>query len=252
MIRALLPWIWSPVLEKILYLLWKRPEDSTAGFCERVLGPIAPALLAAGARHVRINVADDAVAPAAPLKQSCSGQSFDAMLSLWLDTAVWRERFEALFREQVSRFHGYLVCESEPIPHDERMPGDGSRVEGWSQVCILTRPDWIAHEQWLAVWQGSHTQVAIDTQSTFGYRQNVIIRPLTYAAPPYTAIIEENFPAEAMTSQPAFYAALGDEAKYRANFQAMMESCARFIDSQRIDVIPTSEYNWVAPRRTPC
>lgn len=238
-------------MEKILYLVWKQPGDTPEGFRKRWLDRIAPALLEAGARHVRVNVADEDVAPAAPLKQSCSGQSFDAMLSLWLDTAVWRDRYEALFRDQVERCHGYLVCESEPIAHHARMPTDGGRAEGWSQICILTRPDWIAYEQWLAVWQGSHTQIAIDTQSTFGYRQNVIFRPLTYAAPPYTAIIEENFPAEAMTSPQAFYAAVGDEQKFRTNLQAMMDSCARFIDMNRIDVVPTSEYNWVAQTRTP-
>lgn len=238
-------------MEKILYLVWKQPGDTPEGFRKRWLDRIAPALLEAGARHARVNVADDDVAPAAPLKQSCSGQPFDAMLSLWLDTAVWRARYEALFRDQVARCHGYLVCESEPIAHHAQMPADGRRAEGWSQICILTRPDWIAYEQWLAVWQGSHTQIAIDTQSTFGYRQNVIFRPLTYAAPPYTAIIEENFPAEAMTSPQAFYAAVGDEQKLRTNLQAMMDSCARFIDMNRIDVVPTSEYNWVAPARTP-
>lgn len=238
-------------MEKILYLLWRRPEDTAADFRARLLGPVPRGLLEAGARHVRVNVADDDVAAAAPLAQSCSGQPFDAMLSLWVDTAVWRARYEAQFRERVGRCHAYLICESEPIAHRERMPTDGRRVEGWSQICILTRPDWIACEQWLAVWQGSHTQVAIDTQSTFGYRQNVIVRPLSYAAPPYTAIIEENFPAAAMSSPQAFYAAVGDEPKYRANLQAMMDSCARFIDMNRIDVVPTSEYNWVAPARTP-
>jgi hypothetical protein len=231
-------------MEKLLYLLWKRPEASAGDFRARLLGSVAAALGAAGARHVRLNLADADVAPALPLSQSKSGQPFDAMLSLWVDTAVWRERYEALIRPEVSRCHGYLVCESEPIPHRERMPTDGSRVEGWSQICILTRPDWIGYEQWLAVWQGSHTQVAIDTQSTFGYRQNVLLRALTYAAPPYSAIIEENFPTAAMTSQHAFYDAVGDDAKYKANLKAMIDSCARFIDMNRIDVIPTSEYNW--------
>ena len=55
------------------------------------------------------------------------------------------------------------------------------------------------------------------------------------------AVVEENFPAEAMNSQLAFYAA-ESEAGYQANFSAMIESCARFIDFDRINVVPTSEY----------
>jgi hypothetical protein len=111
------------------------------------------------------------------------------------------------------------------------------------QVVFLQRPPRIAHDEWIRVWQGSHTQVAIDTQSTFGYRQNVVIRALTYAAPHYDAIVEENFPAAAMSDQNAFYDAVGDDAKRDANLKAMIDSCVRFIDFDRIDVIPTSEYN---------
>ena len=45
-----------------------------------------------------------------------------------------------------------------------------------------------------------------------------------------------------MTSQHAFYDALGDDAKLEANRGRMLQSTARFIDFDRIDVIPTSEY----------
>jgi hypothetical protein len=45
-----------------------------------------------------------------------------------------------------------------------------------------------------------------------------------------------------MTSQQAFYDAVGDEAKLDTNRKRMMESSGRFIDFDRIDVIPMSEY----------
>lgn len=231
-------------MEKIMYPMWKLAEDSAAAFRQRLLGPVASGLREAGARHVRISVVDADVAPAAALRMESTRPPFEALVSLWVDTAVWRERYEAVFRGQVSRYHGYLVCESAPIPHDARMPTDGSRVEGMCQVVFLQKPPRLSYEEWITVWQGSHTQVAIDTQSTFGYRQNVIVRALTYAAPHYSAIIEENFPAAAMNSQHAFYDAVGDDARYKANLKAMMDSCARFIDMDRIDVVPTSEYNW--------
>ena len=64
---------------------------------------------------------------------------------------------------------------------------------------------------------------------------------MTYAAPPFDAIIEENFPLEAMTSQHAFYGVETD-AQLQANQQAMIDSCVRFIDFDKIDVVPTSEY----------
>jgi len=229
-------------MEKLIYPLWSHPGDGPGALRERLLG-VSRALLAAGAHHVRLSVVDEAVAAGAPLRQTNSKPAWDALLSLWVDTAVWRERFEILLAPHVARYHGYLVCESEPIRHAARAPGDGSRVEGMCQVVFLQRPPRIAHEEWIRVWQGSHTQVAIDTQSTFGYRQNVVIRALTYAAPHYDAIVEENFPAAAMSDPNAFYDAVGDDAKRDANLKAMIDSCVRFIDFDRIDVTPTSEYN---------
>lgn len=230
-------------MEKLVYLFWKRVGDTPEALRERFRGALGQALLDSGARHVRLGIVDGDVAPAASLRMENSGPGFDGVLSLWVDSSVWRARHETLLKPEVDRFHGYLVCESEPIRHAERAPGDGSRVEGMCQVVLLQRPPRIAVEDWFRVWQGSHTQVAIDTQSTFGYRQNVVLRALTYAAPHYDAIVEENFPAAAMSSPHAFYDAVGDDARMQAHLKAMMDSCARFIDMDRIDVIPTSEYN---------
>lgn len=231
-------------MEKMMYPLWRRAGDSADTFRERLLGPVADGLMEAGAHHLRISIDDEAVAPAAGLRQVNSPPPMDAMLSIWVDTAVWRERFERVFRDQVWRYVGYLVTESAPIVCDTRDRADGERVEGMCQVVLLQKPPRLSYEDWIRIWHGSHTQVAIDTQSTFGYRQNVITRALTYAAPPYHAIIEENFPQAAMSSQHAFYDAAGDDDKLAANLKAMIDSCARFIDFDKIDVIPTSEYNW--------
>jgi len=137
---------------------------------------------------------------------------------------------------------GYLVTESEPIVNSKHVVANGQRTPGMCQVVVLRKPPRLNYEHWLEIWHGSHTQVAIDTQSTFGYRQNVIVRPLTYAAPPYDAIIEEHFPAEAMTDPMVFYDAVGDEAKRKRNRKAMIESVVRFIDFDKMDCLPMSEY----------
>jgi hypothetical protein len=181
------------------------------------------------------------VAPAARLRQENCRPAMDAMLSVWLDSAVFRAPIEALIEARVARMVGYLVTESEPIVNTAHPGVAGRRTYGMAQVVFLQRPRRLNEQQWLEIWQGSHSQVAIDTQSTFAYRQNVIVRPMTYAAPPFDAIIEENFPPEAMTSQHVFYGAAGD-AQLQANLQAMIDSCVRFIDFDKIDVIPTSEY----------
>jgi hypothetical protein len=57
------------------------------------------------------------------------------------------------------------------------------------------------------------------------------------------AVVEENFPLEAMTSEYAFYGvAAGDDTSLAKRRDALMASCARFIDFDRIDVVPMTEY----------
>ena len=229
-------------MEKVLYPLWKSDAIDADEFRERLLNDLAPALLKLGVRGQRLSVADSEVAAADALRIENAWPVMDAMISVWLDSSVLRAPVEQLLAQHCNRLAGYLVTESEPIVNTRHPPEVGARTFGMAQVVFLQRPQRLGQQQWLEIWLDSHTQVAIDTQSTFGYRQNVVVRALTYGAPAFDAIVEENFPPEAMTSQHAFFAA-EDNQTLAANSRAMMESCTRFIDFDKIDVIPTSEYN---------
>ena len=229
-------------MEKMIYPVWKPAGQTDDAWRAQLLGPCADALYASGVKGLRVNVVDADVAPAEGLRQANTRPLPDGMLSLWVDSAVFRQAQHAVLDEHVARYHGYLVTESEPIVNTRHPVPAGERTPGMSQVVFLRRPPRLAYEEWIEIWHQSHTRVAIDTQDTFGYRQNVIVRALTYAAPQYDAMIEENFPAAAMTSEEAFYAAVGDPDKCRRHQQAMMDSCQRFIDFDKLDVIPTSEY----------
>lgn len=230
-------------MEKMVYLVWKHETESPADFRGKLLGEVSEKLIGLGARKLRISVVDEDVAPADPLRIINSKPPMSGVISVWVDTANNRKPLEAAIEGAVARMAGYLVTESEPIVNTKYVVPDGQRTPGMNQVALLRKPARLAREQWLEIWHGSHTQVAIDLQSTFGYRQNVVVRPLTYAAPPYDAIVEENFPEAAMTDPNAFYDSVGDEARTKERQKQMFQSCARFIDFDKIDAIPTSEYN---------
>ncbi|MCX5998732.1 MAG: hypothetical protein NTU41_03860, partial [Chloroflexi bacterium] len=153
-----------------------------------------------------------------------------------------RKPFEEIIDSAVGRKAGYLVTESEPIVNTKHVVANGQRTPGMCQVVTIQKPPRLDYHHWLEIWLGSHTQVAIETQSTFGYRQNVVVRQLTYSAPPYNAIVEENFPEGAMTDPMVFFDSVGDKAKLKERFKRMIESCARFIDNDKMDCIRTSEY----------
>lgn len=231
-------------MEKLLYPLWKPPAQGGDEFREVLLQRLAPRLAGLAAVHgLRLCVADSAVAAAARRRIESHAPVPDAMLSLWVDFAGAAALWEPLIDEHVARKSAYLVAEAEPLVNQQRHPSKpGERVHGMCHVVFMSHPATMDTQEWLAVWKDSHTQIAIDTQSTFGYRQNLVVRRLTADALACHAIVEENFPPEAMTSDHAFYATGGDEVLLRKNMTAMMESCARFIDFTKIDVIPMSEY----------
>ncbi len=231
-------------MEKIMYPVWKPAAVSADAFRDDLLQQLAPQLAALQAVHgLRICVADSAVAPAAKRRMESHAPLPDAVLSLWVDYAGGAAQWEPLIAARVERKCAYLVAEAEPLVSRERHPSaPGERVYGMCHVVFISPPAQMTREEWLAVWKDSHTQIAIDTQSTFGYRQNLVVRHLGENTPPCHALVEENFPPEAMTSDHAFYATGGNEELLQANMKAMMASCARFIDFQKIDVIPMSEY----------
>lgn len=234
-------------MEKILYPVWKLAEQPLKQFRFQLLGDISQQLIDSGVKKLRISIVDDAVEAAAGLRQENIQPLMDAMLTLWVDSSVYRAKQEAIIASVVDRFHAYLVTESEAIVNTKHPAVEGERTFGMNEVVFLQRPDSLSYEQWLDIWHNSHTQIAIDTQSTFGYRQNVVVRKLTEDGPDIDAIIEENFPPQAMTSQHAFYDAIDtegndDDAKLQANSKAMIDSVMRFIDFDKLDVMPTSEY----------
>jgi hypothetical protein len=231
-------------MEKVIYVLWRDAQTPADAWARHVRSSLADKLLSLGAQAVQINVADADVEPAAALRQVNSLPGMAGIAAIWIDSAVqmFRQPFDEAVRSVVPHMAAYLVTESQPIRNTRFPAKAGERTSGFSQLAFLKRPPRLTHEAWLDVWHNRHTRVAIDTQDNFLYVQNVVVRALTHGAPPYDAMVEECFPAAAMTDPHAFFDAVGDEAKFQQNLQAMMDSCARFIDFDKIDVVPTSQY----------
>ena len=228
-------------MEKLVYLLWK-PDTATdweytlktdgIATCQRL-----------GASKLRLNLADADVEAASAMRMTPEPPLPDAILSLWLDSASLRLPIEQALQTQCARLAGYLVTESEPLPNDNFAPSTGMRTHGMNHVVFLKIPAKLTREEWLDLWLNHHTPVAIETQETFGYRQNIIARKLTSGAPDLDAIVEENFHPEAMADQNAFYKRASEE-ELKKNQKVMFESCSRFIDFSQLSRLPTSEYNF--------
>ena len=233
-------------MEKLICLVWAGDDADRAAFNRRMLDELPARLMAAGASGLRINIEDDAVATGAHLRQSRGPQQHNAVVQFWLPSAngLFRHEVDAALDDMGERWAGWVVAESTIIANVAHPTISGQRTSGWAQMAFLVRPDRLSHAEWLAAWQERHTVVAIETQANFEYVQNLVVRAITGDAPPYAAIVEECFPAAALTDPMVFFDAVGDGAKFKANLDRMMVSCNAFIEPGVIDVIPTSQYNF--------
>ena len=231
-------------MEKLIYILWRDPAATPDAYAQRLRSELGAGLRNAGALALKINVADSAVEPAAGLRQMHTLPQADAFINLWVDSAIAKLRrpFDDIIAAHSLRYAAYLVSESQPLRNLRRPAQAGERTDGFAQMALLRRPAALGYEEWLDIWHNSHTTVAVETQSNFEYIQNLVIRRLTPDGPAYDAIVEECFPAAAMTDPYTFFDAPGDEAKFQHNLKRMMDSVQRFIDMEQLDVVPTSQY----------
>lgn len=224
-------------MQKLFYLLRDGAEASGDALRRAILEKAAPAIRASGAREITVFAADGDVAAGKPIRQI--DPPIRAMISFWLEDAADRGPAEAALRPLVKGIDGYLVVESRPVVH--AMP-KGARTPGMKQISCVTKRADLSQDEFIRIWHQDHREVAIETQSTFGYVRNEIFRALTPDAPTqWTAIVEESFPIEALTDPHVFYDAKS-EAEYQKNFERMMDSCGRFLDHGPIEVTFVSEY----------
>ncbi len=227
-------------MEKLVYVLWKRGAEPSETFKRRLLDETAPRLLALEIERIRISVVDDDVAPGERLRLGQMSPPKDGLLTFWIEQSQDRGHVERVLAGTCGAFAGYLVVESRPLVNRAARPG--TRTPGFTGVTCIEPAEGVSHAEFVRRWHEQQRACAIETQSTFGYVRNEIVRALTPDAPPWAAIVEENFPLAALTDPAAFYDAVGDPEKLKRNATRMFETCQGFLALDRVESHPMSEY----------
>ena len=232
-------------MEKVIVAL--RSATSGDEWVTRMCGPVADALLELGLPGLTVNVKDAAVRDSL-MTLTTLDPPVQGFVSMWTEQHYGDQVRRALevLAAQCDQLAAYLVTESAPMPPPNAPAGQ--RVAGLSNIALLRRPAELDEAIWLARWQGDHTPVAIETQSTFGYVQNYVVRALTPDAPALSAIVEELFPIESVSSLHAFFGA-ADDADLADRMGRMVASTSAFGANQNIDTVPTGRYVFRDPFR---
>jgi hypothetical protein len=227
-------------MEKLASVLWK-PEDRSDAEFARALLASAPELQKRGAAHLRIDVVDEAVAAGAQVRVGRMDPPKAAVAFYWLDEADARGPVEQALAGVASRVESYLVVESVPLHNTAHVAPLGERTPGFNLVTCIEPKRGLAYADFVRHWHGEHRRCALETQSTFAYVRNEIVRAFGGQAPPWAAIVEESFPLEALRDPRVWYRWDGSEQQFRRHRQWMIESCLAFLDLERVESHPMSE-----------
>lgn len=212
-----------------------------------VLAPaLRRALAGLGVERLQVNVDDAPVAAA--MRIPAGQEAISAVVSTWGGGAADAVAAVLSGLPGVARVAGWEVEERRPIAPAEAW--DGSRLDALANIALLRRPAELTHDEWRHRWLVDHTPVAIATQGTFGYVQNIVVGPITPATveaaqsgdEPVAALVEELFPTAAITDIHAFSGSDGTDADLSDRMERMMTSVARFGADRGLDLVPTSRY----------
>jgi hypothetical protein len=232
-------------MEKVVAVLMAADRDEN--WCQRQRGPVADAILRLGVSGLAVNVRDAAVRHSL-MTLTTLDPPVAAVVSMWTQQCYGHQIAAALrlLEMEGDSVAAYLVTESVPLQAPIEL---GSRTTGLANIALLRRPAELDQASWLSRWQLGHTTVAIETQSIFGYTQNAVVRSLTPGAPELAGIVEELFPAEAITDLKAFFGA-ADDADLQQRLSRMVASTSAFGANENIDTVPTSRYVLKTPFQT--
>jgi len=228
-------------MEKLVYVLWQ-PTGARADDFAEGLRAAASGWSRLGAQKISVNVVDRLVEPALAVRLTRLQPPPSAMVSFWMDACDDRGLIEEDLLRRTARLAGYLVVESVPLVNTTHLAALGDRTPGTNMIALIERPDRIPYDRWIAHWHGHHKRVALETQCTYAYVRNVVVRSVTADAPSWAGIVEEGFPSEAVIDPMLWYRAQGSQDTLQENMGRMIESVQAFLDIDRVESHPMSEY----------
>ncbi|MFP6638988.1 MAG: EthD domain-containing protein, partial [Myxococcota bacterium] len=204
-------------MEKLVYLISREREASGEALRKSLMEGSIPLLRAAGAERISLNVEDEDVAAGHGVRISHGDPPIRAMVSFWMENSDDRGPCERALLAEGEELAGYLVAESRPLVHD---PEPGKRSRGVNLVTRIHKLQGISDEEFIERWTIEHRKVAVETQSTFAYVRNAVLRTLVPGTPECDGIVEESFPMEALTDPHVWYDC-SDEVEYRKRLDRM-------------------------------
>lgn len=228
-------------MEKLIYLLDRKPDLSQEQFGEAVLQKLVPALKREGAYWLTVNLADMDAAMDTPLTLTPriygAWDKVAGAIHFWLDSIDTRAVVEQEMLKYAQGISGYLVTESIVQPTQRRWSGTVRRP-GVTQFALGQKPAGVSDEHYYYHWQVVHSPWSFELHPRrISYVRNAVARVLTPGAAPWRFIVLEHFALEDFTDESRYYA---DQSA----LEQLWKEVPEFLDLDSYVGGPMSEYHF--------
>jgi hypothetical protein len=149
-------------VEKLVYGLWRRPDQALDPIRAELLGEVAPALLELGVRGLRVCVEEPAGA-VLRVGTNPDGGLLTAAVSIWLPNYDDRGPHEEVLARTGAVTFGWIVAESEALAYGEhRTWPDGQRSPGMSITTFFDKRPGLSDPDFYRIWHGEHTPLSFE------------------------------------------------------------------------------------------
>jgi hypothetical protein len=230
-------------VEKLVYGLWRRPDQDIDPIRAALLDEVAPALLALGVSGLRVCVEEPA-GKAYRVGANPDGRLLAASVSLWIDSYDNRGPHEAALAAVDAQAYGWIVAESEARSYGERRTWpDGEQSPGLSITTFFDKKADVDDETFYRIWHGEHTPLSFEIHPFWMYVRNQVLRSITPGAPPVRGIVYEAVPTdEEMLDFTQFFGCAGEPDRLMAQIQRVDDHMNTFGNTATLQCVPMREW----------
>lgn len=230
-------------MEKLVYGLWRRPDQDVDPIRTALLDDVAPALLDLGVDGLRVEVEE----PSGKILRTGAdpdGSLLCGSVSLWLDSYDNRGPHEAAIAKAGARAHGWIVAESvaKALGANRTWP-DGERSPGLSILTFLDKGEGVPDEDFYRIWHGEHTPLTFEIHPFWLYVRNQTLRPITAGAPSIRAIVYESTATdEEILDLPRFFGCPDDPSRLTDQIGIVDAHIKTFANPDTLQCVATREW----------
>lgn len=230
-------------MEKLVYGLWRRPDQAVDPIRSTLVEEVGPELLELGVAGLRICV-EEPVGKAYRVGANPDGGLLAASVSIWIDSYDHRGPHEAVLARAETQVHGWLVAESVALGYGERRTWpDGERSPGLSITTFFDKKAGVDDETFFRIWHGEHTPLSFDIHPFWLYVRNQVMRPITPGAPSVRGIVYEAVPAdEDMLDFTRFFGCADEPDRLMDQIAVVNDHMDTFGNTSTLQCVPMREW----------